>query len=100
MGGACEPRAKLALAVAGALGVNPPTGTGNQCDVGSSRGLRGGSWNNNENNLASYNRNNNTPTNENTNVGFRVASVPEPSAVLLTLIAVSASLARRRRSPL
>jgi formylglycine-generating enzyme required for sulfatase activity len=40
---------------------------------GSSRGLRGGSFNNNENNLRSSNRNNNDPSNENNNVGFRVA---------------------------
>ena len=40
---------------------------------GSSRGLRGGSWNNNDNNLASSNRNNNDPSNENNNIGFRVA---------------------------
>jgi formylglycine-generating enzyme required for sulfatase activity len=44
--------------------------------VGSSRGLRGGSWNNNENNLRASNRNTNTPTNENNNVGFRVADPP------------------------
>jgi len=42
--------------------------------VGSFRGLRGGSWNNNENNLRSSNRNNNNPDNENNNIGFRVAS--------------------------
>jgi formylglycine-generating enzyme required for sulfatase activity len=41
--------------------------------AGSSRGLRGGNWNNNSNNLAASNRNNN-PTNENNNIGFRVAS--------------------------
>jgi formylglycine-generating enzyme required for sulfatase activity len=40
----------------------------------SSRGLRGGSFNNNSNNLHASNRNNNDPTNENNNVGFRVAS--------------------------
>lgn len=40
---------------------------------GSSRGLRGGSWNNNDNNLASSNRNNNDPSNENNNIGFRLA---------------------------
>jgi formylglycine-generating enzyme required for sulfatase activity len=40
---------------------------------GSSRGLRGGSCNINENNLRASNRNNNDPTNENNNVGFRVA---------------------------
>jgi len=42
--------------------------------VGSFRGLRGGSWNNNENNLRSSNRNNNNPDNENNNNGFRIAS--------------------------
>jgi hypothetical protein len=40
---------------------------------GSSRGLRGGSFNNYENNLRASNRNNNDPTNENNNIGFRVA---------------------------
>jgi len=40
---------------------------------GSYRGLRGGSWNNNDNNLQSSNRNNNNPSNENNNIGFRVA---------------------------
>lgn len=40
-----------------------------------SRGLRGGPWNNNENNLRSSNRNNNDATNENNNIGFRVASL-------------------------
>jgi formylglycine-generating enzyme required for sulfatase activity len=38
------------------------------------RGLRGGTFNNNPNNLAASNRNDNDPTNENNNVGFRVAS--------------------------
>ena len=42
--------------------------------AGSSRGFRGGNWNNNSNNLAASNRNNNNPTNENNNIGFRVAS--------------------------
>lgn len=45
--------------------------------AGSSRGLRGGSWNNNGNNLQSSNRNNNDPTNENNNIGFRVARPPK-----------------------
>jgi hypothetical protein len=36
--------------------------------------LRGGSWNNNTNNVRSSNRNNNTPDNTNNNIGFRVAS--------------------------
>jgi formylglycine-generating enzyme required for sulfatase activity len=41
--------------------------------AGSSRGVRGGNWNNNSNNLHASNRNNN-PTNENNDIGFRVAS--------------------------
>ena len=40
----------------------------------SARGVRGGNWNNNSNNLSASNRNNNNPTNENNNIGFRVAS--------------------------
>jgi len=44
---------------------------------GSYRGVRGGSFNNNDNNLHAANRNNN-PTNENNNIGFRVAEAPEP----------------------
>ena len=43
-------------------------------DCGSSRVLRGGSWNNNENNLQSDNPNTNTPNNENNNIGFRISS--------------------------
>ncbi|MEK9142046.1 MAG: SUMF1/EgtB/PvdO family nonheme iron enzyme [Nitrospirota bacterium] len=35
--------------------------------------LRGGSWNNNPQNLRSANRNNNKPTNRNNNIGFRCA---------------------------
>ena len=38
------------------------------------RVLRGGSWNNNPNNLRAANRNNNDPTNRNNNIGFRLAS--------------------------
>ena len=40
------------------------------------RVLRGGSWNNNEQNVRAANRNNNTTTNRNNNNGFRVASTP------------------------
>jgi hypothetical protein len=38
------------------------------------RVLRGGSWNNNPQNLRSANRNRNNPTNRNNNRGFRLAS--------------------------
>jgi len=39
----------------------------------SNRVNRGGSWNNNARNCRSANRNRNTPTNRNNNLGFRVA---------------------------
>jgi hypothetical protein len=40
------------------------------------RVIRGGSWNNDTNNVRSSNRNNDTPGNTNNNIGFRVASTP------------------------
>ncbi len=43
---------------------------------GSNRVNRGGSWNNNARNCRSANRNNNSPTNRNNNLGFRLALVP------------------------
>jgi len=68
--------------------------------IGSSRGLRGGSWVNLAGDLPASYRFDGSPTVEGNFVGFRVASVPEPSALLLTMIAASVSLTRRRRSPL
>lgn len=50
--------------------------------------LRGGSWNNNNDNCRVANRNNNTPTNRNNNIGFRVSNAitlltkPEPIEVI------------------
>jgi hypothetical protein len=41
--------------------------------IGSERALRGGSWNNNDQNTRAAYRNNNNPNNRNNNVGFRVA---------------------------
>ena len=67
---------------------------------GSSRGLRGGAWGNFASILPASYRNSYAPAFEGGGVGFRVASVPEPSAVALTLLSVSACLTRRRRSPL
>jgi sulfatase modifying factor 1 len=65
-----------------------------------SRGLRGGSWFGYSGSLAASIRDSNSPTGENVNVGFRVASVPvpEPSAFLVSMLLVSAFLTRRRRS--
>ncbi|MBU6429743.1 MAG: SUMF1/EgtB/PvdO family nonheme iron enzyme [Cyanobacteria bacterium REEB65] len=41
---------------------------------GSNRVNRGGSWNNNAGNERAAYRNNNTPTNRNNNIGFRLVS--------------------------
>jgi hypothetical protein len=38
--------------------------------------LRGGGWNNNEENVRAANRNNNTPDNRNNNIGFRCVVEP------------------------
>ncbi|MCB8934573.1 MAG: SUMF1/EgtB/PvdO family nonheme iron enzyme [Candidatus Promineofilum sp.] len=40
--------------------------------MGSERALRGGSWNNNDQNTRAAYRNNNNPHNRNNNIGFRV----------------------------
>lgn len=72
----------------------------NDAVIGSSRGMRGGSWPNISLTLDASFRNNFPPTFENFFVGFRVASVPEPSVYLLTVLSASVLLTRRRRSPL
>ena len=65
----------------------------------SSRGLRGGSWLGNELYLQSSSRLEYGPTNEFRNLGFRVATVPEPSTYALLLMAGAGwLLAKRRRS--
>ncbi len=45
---------------------------------GSNRVIRGGSWNNNPQNLRSAYRNNDRPENRNDNVGFRLVSTMFP----------------------
>ena len=67
------------------------------------RGLRGGSFDLNEGKLSSSSLSANSPTIENSNIGFRVASssiaaVPEPSGLLTTAALVASSLLLRRRS--
>jgi hypothetical protein len=47
--------------------------------------------------LLSSNRNNSDPTNENYNIGFRVASVPEPTSIVLSMFAGGMMLIRRKR---
>jgi formylglycine-generating enzyme required for sulfatase activity len=64
---------------------------------GSSRGLRGGSWYDGDGNLASSYSDDNDPSSEYDDVGFRVASVPEPSCVVLTILASGMLVTRRKR---
>ena len=66
--------------------------------IGSERALRGGSWNNNDQNTRAAYRNNNNPNNRNNNVGFRVA---EPLSMGYRKCGDSTeSLPRDERSPL
>jgi hypothetical protein len=61
------------------------------------RGVRGGDWGSPEYDLRSSGRHDfGSPTNSKFNVGFRVASVPEPSAAMLMISAGMLALARRR----
>jgi formylglycine-generating enzyme required for sulfatase activity len=64
---------------------------------GSTRGLRGGSFRGDENGLRSSLRSNLVPTIEDHSIGFRVASVPEPTSLLLTMFAGGLMLIRRKR---
>jgi sulfatase modifying factor 1 len=64
---------------------------------GSSRGMRGGSWINSDYNLSSSFPSNDVPSSEGFFVGFRVASVPEPSCVVLTILASGLWVTRRKR---
>ncbi len=61
------------------------------------RAYRGGDWNNSEYHLRSSLRDIYMPTISSGVVGFRVASVPEPSSTVLMISAGLLALARRRR---
>ncbi len=65
--------------------------------IGSSRGLRGGAWSFSELLLRAAFRGLILPSDEDLNVGFRVASVPEPSGLVLTMLASGMMLVRRKR---
>lgn len=75
----------------------------NEAIISSSRGFRGGSWYNTttlSSFMQSYDRFYGTPAAEGNNLGFRLASVPEPSSVLLVGLAGVALVTRRRRPTL
>jgi hypothetical protein len=60
---------------------------------------RGGHWESTSGSLVSSARGNGTPATGNYAIGFRVASVPEPSAAVLMLISGGALLLKRKFSP-
>jgi len=60
------------------------------------RAFRGGFWDFSESLLRSSFRDFNVPTFEYVDIGFRVASVPEPSTAVLVLMAGGAWLLRKR----
>jgi formylglycine-generating enzyme required for sulfatase activity len=69
----------------------------NDAVTSSSRGLRGGSFRSFEVSLRASTHINSDPTSEDSLFGFRVASVPEPTSLLLTMLAGGVMLARRKR---
>ena len=64
----------------------------------SARGVRGGNWNLNSNNLSASFRLSVNPTFESVSFGFRVASIPEPSSAVLLTLATVGLWQRRKRS--
>ncbi|WFB35815.1 SUMF1/EgtB/PvdO family nonheme iron enzyme [Kiritimatiellota bacterium B12222] len=60
------------------------------------RAYRGGNWLSSEFSLRSSTRYDYAPTSENSAIGFRVASIPEPSAVLMLILGALGLMYRRR----
>ena len=70
---------------------------GSNNTAGENRELRGGYWGNVSTFLAASYRYDINPSSGNDGIGFRVASVPEPSAGLLVVLGLSGLLLRRRK---
>ena len=70
---------------------------GSNNTAGETRELRGGAWSSNSGLLDASYRYNYDPANESVIIGFRVASVPEPSTGLLVLLGLSGLLLKRRK---
>gem|GEM_PF-1630753 len=64
---------------------------------GSFRGLRGGSWDSTSGHLQSSFRFNSSPSGEDFGIGFRVATVPEPSTAVLGIVGCALMWVLRRR---
>ena len=72
---------------------------GSNNTAGETRELRGGSWYDSSYYLdASYRYGDFVPAHGNNSLGFRVASVPEPSTGLLVLLGLSGLLLKRRKT--
>jgi formylglycine-generating enzyme required for sulfatase activity len=71
--------------------------------LGYARGLRGGAWHNDFGDqvggilASSFRLGGYDPEVQGNDIGFRVASVPEPSCVVLTLLASGVLVTRRKR---
>ena len=84
----------------GTMGQGGNLGQWNEADIfgdGSSRGLRGGSFGSNSDNLAASSRLIDIPPYEGSSLGFRVASVPEPGSITLLVAGAIAGLIFWRR---
>lgn len=64
---------------------------------GTKRVFRGGAWNGSASGMYSLDRRATIPTLERNHIGFRIASIPEPSSAALLLLASGACLLRRQR---
>jgi formylglycine-generating enzyme required for sulfatase activity len=71
---------------------------GSNNTAGENRQLRGGSWDDPGVELVASARYSGGPTYENGSYGFRVAMVPEPSALSLLAVGLGVVLRRRRRT--
>ena len=69
----------------------------NDSVIGSWRGLRGAAWDDPEDYLASSFRGDVDPSFEYYSIGFRLASVPEPSSLVLTALFGAGLVCRRKR---
>ena len=65
--------------------------------IGSSRGISGGAWNSDAINLSIIYHYYIVPTSESYDLGFRIASVPEPTSMFMTIFAGGMMLIRRKR---
>ena len=70
----------------------------NDAVIGTGRGLRGGAYNFGPNPMLATSRNSNNPFVESVDTGFRITTIPEPSALLSLLLSTPLLLARRPRS--